>query len=147
MAISRSSTRTHGIAKEPLGFPAARDELLRLMRRHQYATLATASPTGQPEAVPLRYAVTDDLEVVMGTLSTSRKIRNLRRSRKVALLVWDYEQSIQIEGLFDEPAGTDLERLRLHFGRDFPREAAIRATRPSHLFFRIRPLWARIADF
>jgi len=83
----------------------------------------------------------------MGTLRTSRKIVNLRRNPKVAVLIWDDEFSIQIEGLFDEPTGADLERLRTCFANEFPHEFLIREGRPNHLFFRITPVWARYSDF
>lgn len=139
--------RDNGIGAEYVGFSAAFQELLRLTRRREYATLATASPEGQPEAAPLRYAVTDEFELVMGTLSTSRKVANLRRNPKVAVLVWAHEFSIQIEGVFDEPADDDLQRLSQRFADEFPREATVRRGRPSHLYFRITPTWARYTDF
>jgi hypothetical protein len=142
-----SSFRSNGIAAEPRGFEAARDELLRLTRQRYIATLATASPEIQPQAAPMRYAVTDDFEIVMGTLQTSRKYANLQRNPKVAVLVWDSLFSIQIDGIFDQPGGLDLERLRDFFANEQPLEARIRAGRPAHLFFRIRPLWARYSDF
>jgi hypothetical protein len=142
-----TSFRTNGIAAEPLGFEAARDEMLRLTRQRYIATLATASPEIQPQASPMRYAVTDDFEIVMGTLQTSRKFANLQRNPKVAVLVWDGMFSIQIDGIFDLPSGADLERLRDFFAHEQPLEARIRAGRPTHVYFRIRPLWARYSDF
>lgn len=139
--------RQHGITAEKQEFAAARDELLRLTRKGVYATLATASPSGQPSAAPLRYAVTDVFEIVMGTLRTSRKFANLTRNPKVAVLIWDFEYSIQIEGLFDEPADAELERVRTCFAREFPREMTIRQDRAAHRFFRITPQWMRYSDF
>jgi len=140
-------SRENGIATHSVGFAQAREELLRLARKRYYAALATSSPEGQPGAAPMRYAVTDTFELVMGTLRTSRKIVNLRRNPKVAIVVWDDEFSLQIEGLFDEPTGADLERLQACFANEFPREFLIREGRPNHLFFRVTPVWARYSDF
>lgn len=140
-------TRENGIAVEPQGFPAAREELLRLTRKRCYAALATSTPDGRPEAAPLRYAVTDDFSLVMGTLRTSRKYANLRHNPRVAVVMWEDELSIQVEGTFDEPTGVDQERLRRFFAAEFPREARLRAGRPQHVFFRITPTWARYSDF
>ena len=138
--------RESGIAVEVRGFASSRDELLRLTRKRYYAALATSAPDGRPEVAPLRYAVTDEFELVMGTLRSSRKYANLQRNPNVALVIWDDDFSIQIEGAFDEPVGVDQERLRRFFSAEFPREARLRATRPNHLFFRITPAWARYTD-
>lgn len=139
--------RENGIGVEVQGFAAARRELRRLTRKRQYAALATASRDGLPEAAPLRYAVTDEFELVMGTLRTSRKWANLQRNPAVAVVVWDDEFSIQIEGTFDEPVGSDQDRLRSFFAAEFPREARLRAGRASHVYFRITPSWVRYSDF
>lgn len=139
--------RENGIASEPRGFAAARDELLRLTRKLDVAALATSAPDGRPEVAPLRYAVTDDFELVMGTLRTSRKYANLRRRPDVAVVIWGNEYSIQIEGTFDEPVGAGQDRLRSFFATEFPSEARLRAGRPNHFFFRVRPTWARYSDF
>lgn len=146
MAVPRF-VRENGIAVELRGFAPARDGLLRLTRKRYYAALATSTPDGRPEVAPLRYAVTDEFELVMGTLRTSRKYANLGRNPNVAVVIWDDELSIQIEGTFDEPVGADQERLRSFFAAEFPREARLRASRPNHFFFRITPAWARYSDF
>ena len=140
-------TRANGIEVEESGFAEAKAELLRLTRKYCYAALATATPDGTPQVAPLRYTVTDDFEVVMGTLRTSRKFGNLTNNDRVAVVIWEYEMSIQIEGRFDIPDGPEEERLRTHFTTELPREAQLRAGRPNHLFFRITPTWARCSDF
>lgn len=138
--------RENGIAVEARGFDASRDELLRLTRKRYYAALATATPNGLPEVATLRYAVTNQFELVMGTLRTSRKYQNLRINPKVALVIWDDDFSIQIEGEYHEPVGTDQERLKRFFATEFPHEARLRATRTNHVFFRVTPDWARYTD-
>ncbi|MEL7155459.1 MAG: pyridoxamine 5'-phosphate oxidase family protein [Actinomycetota bacterium] len=139
--------RQHGIGVKPQGFAAARAEVLRLARKYCYAAMATSTSAGVPQVAPLRYTITDDFEVVMGTLRTSRKYVNLTANDRVALVIWDYELSIQIEGRFDIPTGADEERLRAQFTAELPREAELRTGRPNHLYFRVTPHWARVSDF
>lgn len=146
MAVS-PITRENGVVVEERGFAAAKAELLHLARKRCYAALATSTTAGVPEVAPLRYVVTDDFELVMGTLRTSRKYANLTRNHQVAVVIWDHEMSIQVEGRFDEPEGAEEERLRTHFATELPREAQLRAGRPNHLFFRITPTWTRYSDF
>lgn len=139
--------RSSGIGLELRGFEQSKDELLRLSRQRYIATLSTASGDGQPQSSPMRYTVTDDFEIVMGTLRTSRKFANIERNPKVAVLIWDSLFSIQIDGLFDQPTGTELVRLQDCFDNEYPLEARIRAGRPAHAYFRIKPVWARYSDF
>jgi len=143
---TREFVKSNGIGIEMRGFAAARREFLGLIRKRYYGALATATPAGRPEVAPLRYALTDEFELVMGTLRTSRKYTNLQRNPEVAFVVWDDDFSIQIEGRFDEPVGTDQERLAHFFASEFPKEALIRADRPQHVYFRITPTWARYTD-
>ena len=139
--------RHNGIAEIELGFAAARAEVLRLTRQDCYAALATATPDGAPQVAPLRYVVTDGFELVLGTLRTSRKYANLAVNDRVALVIWHYELSIQIEGRFDEPTGSEAQGLRDYFFHELPREAELRAGRPNHTFFRVTPTWIRCSDF
>ncbi|HEX7450933.1 MAG TPA: pyridoxamine 5'-phosphate oxidase family protein, partial [Polyangiaceae bacterium] len=64
--------------------------------------------TGAPQAAVVGYAVSDDLELVFDTLGSTRKAHNLRRDSRVALVVgWDDDQTVQIEGIADEPCGEE----------------------------------------
>lgn len=103
----REFSKKNGIGTEMLGFAEARDEL------------------------PLRYVVTDDFELVMGTLRTSRKSANLDGNPEVAVAIWDDDFSIQIEGTFDEPVAADQEWLQRFFATEFPREARHRGSSSS----------------
>lgn len=143
-------SRENGIGCEHLGFAAARCEMLRLIRKCHYAALSTAAPDGQPQSAPMRYCVTDDFEIVMGTLRTSRKYANFRHNTKSAALIWGNEFSIQIEGDFEQPSCMGQDRLRDLFAHEFPENARIRATRGQrfgHVYFCIVPNWIRYSDF
>ena len=84
------------------------------------------------------------------TLESTRKVANLRRSAKAALVVGGLadgdERTAQIEGLADEPRGAELERLKeLYFAR-FP-DGRERQKWPGLVYLRIRPTWIRYSDF
>ncbi len=127
----REFAETNGIGVEARGFAAARDELLDLTRKRYCAALATSTPDGRPQVAPLRYVVTDEFELVMGTLRTSRKSANLHRNPDVAVVIWDDDFLIQIEGTFDEPAAADEEWLHRFFAAEFPRRPSS-ALNPLH---------------
>jgi pyridoxine/pyridoxamine 5'-phosphate oxidase len=124
-----------------------RDELLSFLRRHRYAVQASTAVDGAPQAAVIGIAVSDDLEVVFDTLGTSRKAVNLRREPRIALVVgWDDEQTVQLEGVADEPRGDELARLKAVYFAQFP-DGPEREQWPDITYVRVRLRWARYSDF
>jgi general stress protein 26 len=124
-----------------------RAEMLQFLRRHRYAVQASTAADGAPQAAVVGIAVTDRLEVVFDTLGTSRKARNLRREPRVALVVgWDEEQTLQLEGIADEPTGDELQHLKRVYLAVFP-DGTEREQWPDITYVRIRITWARYSDF
>lgn len=90
-----------------------RDNLLTFIRAHRWAVVSTVSASGEPQGAVVRFVVTDAFELLFDTTDTTHKAGNLRHNRKVAVVIgWDDNQTIQIEGLADEPAGQELQRLK-----------------------------------
>ena len=124
-----------------------RSELLAFLRRHRLCVEATVSPAGAPQAAVVGYGVSDDLEIVFDTLGTSRKMTNLRRGPRIAIVVgWDEEQTVQIEGVADEPKGAELERLKAVYFRAYP-DGPERQSWAGITYVRVRPTWVRYSDF
>ena len=109
-----------------------RTDLLSFLRRHRLCVHATGSDSGAPQAAVVGYGVSDDLEVVFDTLATTRKAANLRRDPRIALVVgWDEEQTVQMEGLADEPTGAELARLKRVYFAAYPDVRSARDGRAS----------------
>lgn len=105
------------------------------------------SDSGAPQAAVIGIAVTDALEIVFDTLGTTRKMTNLRRDPRIALVVgWDEEQTVQLEGVADEPTGEELARLKAVYLAKFA-DGVERAAWPDLTYVRVRPSWARYSDF
>ncbi len=62
-----------------------KSELLVYMRQHTLAVLSSRSADGAPQGALIGIAVSDSMEVVFDTLSTSRKHGNLARDPRVAV--------------------------------------------------------------
>lgn len=121
--------------------------LLGFLRRHRYAVQASTAAGGAPQAAVVGVAFTPALEMVFDTLDSTRKCSNLRRDPRVALVVgWDEEQTAQIEGVADEPAGDDLARVKAAYFAAFP-DGPSRERWPGITYFRVRPTWIRYSDF
>ena len=124
-----------------------RTELLTFLRRHRLCVEASVSSVGAPQAAVVGFAVSDDLEIVFDTLGTTRKMENLRREPRIALVIgWDEEQTAQIDGIADEPAGEDLERLKKIYFAVYP-DGVERQAWKDITWVRVRPTWARYSDF
>jgi hypothetical protein len=121
--------------------------MLQFIRRHRYAVQASTAADGAPQAAVVGIAVTDELEVLFDTLGTSRKAKNLRREARIALVVgWDEEQTLQLEGIADEPTGDELQRLKRVYLAAFP-DGIEREQWPDIIYVRVRITWARYSDF
>jgi pyridoxine/pyridoxamine 5'-phosphate oxidase len=121
-----------------------RKELVAFLRAQKWAVEATVTSEGAPQAAVIGVAVTDDLELIFDTESTSRKAKNLRANPKIALVIgWDDAKTVQYEGIADEPADREAMQ-RIYFAR-FP-DGVDRAG-PEISYFRVRPVWIRYSDF
>lgn len=102
------------------------------------------------QAALVGVAVTDSLEIVFDTLDTTRKVLNLRSSPRTALVMGGWatgdERTVQYEGIADEPAGMELQRLRAAYFAAWP-DGPSRAGWPGLTYIRVRPTWIRYSDF
>jgi PPOX class probable F420-dependent enzyme len=124
-----------------------RSELLAFLRRHRLCVQSSVSPSGAPQAAVVGFGVSDELEIVFDTLDSTRKIANLRRDPRVAIVVgWDEEQTAQLEGVADEPKGPELERLKAVYFQAYP-DGPERQAWKGITYVRVRLTWARYSDF
>jgi hypothetical protein len=133
------------------GMPAIdKARLLAVMRQERYAVQASVGADGTPQAALVGVVVSDSFEVVFDTLGSSRKAANLRRHPRAALGLGpagaDAAQTVQLEGLADEPRGADLDRLLALYFERFP-DGRERQRLPDITYWRVRPTWIRVSDY
>ena len=122
-------------------------KLLAFLRRHRLCVQSSASASGALQSAVVGFAVSDDLEIVFDTIGASRKMANLRRDPRVAIVVgWDEEQTVQMEGVADEPKGSELARLKAVYFQVYP-DGVERQSWEGITYVRVRPTWARYSDF
>ena len=92
-------------------------------------------------------AVTPELEIVFDTLDTTRKCRNLRADPKIAFVIgWDQEITVQLEGIADEPTGSERDRILDAYFAVYP-ECRDHLAWTGITHFRVRPTWIRYSNF
>ncbi|HWH51518.1 MAG TPA: pyridoxamine 5'-phosphate oxidase family protein, partial [Gemmatimonadaceae bacterium] len=125
-------------------------ELLEFMRSQRFAVEASCAPGGAAQAALVGVAVTDAFEIVFDTVDTTRKARNLRASPRAAFVLGGWttgdERTVQFEGIADEPAGAELERVKQAYFAVWP-DGPSRALWPGLTYFRVRPTWIRFSNF
>jgi hypothetical protein len=127
-----------------------RGAVLQFMRSKQYAVQASVTGAGSVQAAVVGIVVTDDFEVFFDTLSSSRKMRNLRVNPSIALVIGGCddgtERTLQYEGIADEPSGDDLARLLALYFERFP-DGRERRRAGGVTYVRVKPTWMRFSDF
>lgn len=125
-------------------------ELLSFMRQHSLAVQASVPASGHPQAAVVGIVVSDDFEAFFDAVDSNRKVENLRRNPRIALVIGGMtrgdERTVQYEGVADEPTGTELRRLKELYFESFP-AGRERQGRPGITYVRARPSWIRYSDF
>jgi general stress protein 26 len=122
-------------------------DLYKFIDKHGLAVQASVSPEGGAQASVVGVIVTEGLELFFDTVESSRKCHNLRRNPKIALVIgWDHDQTVQYEGIADEPRRSDLSKLKELYFERFP-DGTLREGWPGIAYFRVRPTWIRYTDF
>ncbi len=125
----------------------AKKKLLAFLQARRLAVIATADGEARPEAALIDFAVTGELEIIFETTTATRKITNLRHNPRVALVIgWDGDQTLQYDGLAEEPSGQALERIRARYLSVFP-EKTSHQNWPGNCYFLVRPLWIRFSNY
>ena len=108
---------------------------------------SSVSARGTPQSAVVGFAVSDRFEFVFDTLEATRKAVNLRRDPRITLVIgWDDEQTVQVEGVADEPRGDELLRLKAVYFATYP-DGVERQAWKGITYFRVRPRWMRYSDF
>ncbi len=115
--------------------------------RHRYGVVSTIGPGAVPQSALVGIAVSDDLEIFFDTVDTTRKIANIRSNPNVSLVIgWEDEQTLQIEGLADEPKLDELASLKATYFAAWP-DGPERQSWRGITYCRVRPIWLRSSSF
>jgi pyridoxine/pyridoxamine 5'-phosphate oxidase len=116
------------------------------LRKHRFAVVSTVRD-GAPQAALVGIGVTDGMEIVFDTVTTSRKCANLIADPRAALVAgWDYGQTVQVEGIADFPSGAELAICKEAYFAVWP-DGRERERWPDITYVRVRPRWLRFSDY
>lgn len=122
-------------------------ELFGFMAARRLGVLGSVSPEGEPQSALVGIAVTEELEIVFDTLTTTRKYRNLTADSRACFAIgWEGEQTVQFEGKAFVPEGSELDRYKSVYFARWP-DGPVRQSWPGIVYFVVRPRWIRYSDF
>jgi len=124
-----------------------RDEMVEYIRAQRDGVVSTLGEDGRPQAAYLPIAVTDAGELVFDAKPDSRKIANLGRDPRLAVVIGGADgTTLQAEGRADVLDGSDAARYAAEYVRFFPEfEASVRSG--TVVIVRVRLEWTRFGDF
>ena len=117
------------------------------MRRQRYGVVSSTATDGTPQSALVGIASTSRLEVIFDTVKSSRKYPNLIQRPACSVVIgWSGEQTLQLEGIAEEPQGTALERFRAEYFAQWP-ECREHRSWPEIAYFVVHPRWIRFSDY
>ncbi|GAA1957065.1 pyridoxamine 5'-phosphate oxidase family protein [Agromyces allii] len=126
-----------------------RSELIAHVRANGDAVVSTLGPDGAPQAAYLSITATDRGELVFNARGGSRKIANLRRDPRIAVVVGGSDKTtLQVQGTAEVLAqgGDEDARAAAAYGEAFPWFAESLARTEFELVL-VRLDWARFGDY
>ena len=121
--------------------------LYEFVSRHRLAVVSTKSVRETPQSALVGIAVSRNLEIYFDTVDTTRKIANIRRNPDVSLVIgWENEQTLQYEGVADEPKADELLALKAIYFETWP-DGPERQAWQGITYCRVRPTWLRFSSF
>lgn len=123
-----------------------KENILEFIKQHDLAVVSTVGEGGKPQAAVVEFGELDDLTIIIDTLKTSRKYKNLQTNKNVAIVIgWDNNRTLQTDAVATELAGADLDKARRAYFAKNPR-AKKWENKPGIAYFAFRPTWMRYSD-
>ncbi len=120
-------------------------EILKFIKSHDLCVLSTISLLNTPESAVIKFAITDNFEIIFNTYTTYRKYNNLQANPAVAVVIGGEKGiTVQYEGKAQELSGKELEKYKEIFHQKNSKSNW--HTHPETRFFKITPTWLRYSD-
>jgi len=123
-----------------------KNEILDFVKTNNLAVIATADTNGKPEAAVVEFGELKDLTIIIDLLDTSRKYKNLKDNKNVAVVIgWDNEITVQMDTLASELSGDELKIAKNAYFAKNPR-AKKWEDKPGIVYFALKPVWAHYSN-
>lgn len=115
------------------------------LKKQKHMVLATVT-NDIPEAALVGFAEMENLNLIFGTETTSRKFQNIQNNSKIAAVFTEGDISVQYEGIVSVLIGHEIEEYKQKYFEKLP-EAKHYDSEPNQIYLKIIPTWIRYVDY
>ena len=121
-------------------------KILDFIKTQILGVVSTVDANNNPESAVVAFSETDNLELIFGSFSDTRKNKNLQNNNRVSFVISDNNITVQYEGLAKELSGSEAIKAReIHLFKN-PSSKKY-AFDEKQRFFKVTPTWIRYSDF
>lgn len=119
-------------------------KILDFLDKERLCVVSSVNSAGNPESALVAFSETDDLEILIGTSSKSRKYKNIQGSNNVSLVFgFSGEKTLQYEGVVKLVDNDDIkQKIERHLQKN-PGAKKYHKD-PSQKYMMVSPKWARL---
>jgi general stress protein 26 len=123
--------------------------IYQFISQHLLGVVTTVNKDNTPEAALVGIAVSEELEIIFDTVTSSRKYHNILQNPQVALVIgWDNEVTVQYEGkatvLGDDAEAKSLKEI---YFKAYPDGRDRVKTMPGLVHIKVTPRWLLYSNF
>lgn len=121
-----------------------REAFIDFVKEAGIAALGTVNVAGRPEVALVELAVTDDGHLIFQSKTNARKVANLFKQARVALMIGRGDQdgvSLQVEGVADLLMGAKVEEAAATYAAQHPGRPPMS---PAFVLYSVNPEWVRV---
>jgi hypothetical protein len=117
------------------------------IKRQRYGVVSSTASNGSPQSALVGIASTPHLEVIFDAVKSSRKYPNLIQRPACSFVIgWSGEQTLQLEGIAEEPQGAALRQFQDVYFAQWP-DGREHMSWPEIAYFVVHPHWIRYSDY
>lgn len=79
------------------GWAPTKNELQQFLHQHQHCVVSTLGPDGAPQGATVAFSENSQLNLIIGTSTSSRKYANLRRDPRIAITITNPEKRFTVQ--------------------------------------------------
>ena len=112
-----------------------------------HMVVSTVGEDNKPEAALVGFGADDDLSLIFGTYTTTRKFKNLTNNPAIAIVFGNSEKiTVQYEGIISVLAGDELAKYKAIYFKKVPSSKKYE-TFSDQVYLKVLPSWIRYTDY
>lgn len=122
-------------------------KILSFLKSRIHAVISTVSTAHQPESALIGFGETEQLEIIFGTETTTRKYQNLKKNPNAAFVFgWEEDSiTVQYEGIARELPKDEWDKYLKMYHDKVPSAKKYQSF-PNQTYFIVIPTWIRYSD-